>query len=199
MLLTNSMEQSPPWRATSPQLVRKFLTLYGSQRFIPAFASLHHLSPFWARPIQSMTFKPTSWSFMLILSSHLHLGLPSGLIASGFPTKTLMAPAVSHTCHMSCSSHSWLDDLNNILWVQVIKLHSPVALAVVGPNIFLSTLSLNTLSLYSYINVRDQVLHPYQTTGKITVLCILISVLFFDGKAADKTFCTESICITDTA
>jgi len=145
-----------------------------------------------------MTLKPTSWSSMLILSSHLHLGLPSGLLPSGFPTKILMAPALSHTCHMSCSSHSWLDDLNNIVWVQVIKLHSPVTLSLVGPNIFLSTLFLNTLSLYSYVNVRDQVLHPYQTTGKITVLFILISV-FLDSKVADERFCTESNCITDTA
>ena len=29
---------------------------------------------------------------------------------------------------------------------------------------------LNTLSLHSYINVTDQVSHPYKTTGKITVL-----------------------------
>jgi len=29
---------------------------------------------------------------MLILSFHLHLGLPSGLFPSGFPTKILYAP-----------------------------------------------------------------------------------------------------------
>jgi hypothetical protein len=31
----------------------------------------------------------------------------------------------------------------------------------------------NTLSPYSSLNVRDQVLHPYRTTGKIIVLYIL--------------------------
>jgi hypothetical protein len=32
----------------------------------------------------------------------------------------------------------------------------------------------NTLSLSSSLNVRDQVLHPYWTTGKVIVLHILI-------------------------
>jgi hypothetical protein len=41
-------------------------------------------------------------------------------------------------------------------------------------NILLSTLFSNTLSLYSSLNVKDQVSHPYRTTGKIIVLYILI-------------------------
>jgi hypothetical protein len=32
----------------------------------------------------------------------------------------------------------------------------------------------NTLSLWPSLNVRDQVSHPYRTTGKIIALCILI-------------------------
>jgi len=35
---------------------------------------------------------PTSWRYHLMLSSHLHLGLPGGLFPSGFPTKTLYMP-----------------------------------------------------------------------------------------------------------
>jgi len=38
---------------------------------------------------------PTSWIFILILSSHLYQGLPSGLFPSGFPTKTMYAPLLS--------------------------------------------------------------------------------------------------------
>jgi hypothetical protein len=37
-----------------------------------------------------------------------------------------------------------------------------------GPNILLSTLFSNTLGLCSSLSVRDQVSHPYKTTGKIT-------------------------------
>ena len=38
---------------------------------------------------------PTSRRSMLLLSSHLRLGLPSGLVLSVFPTKTLYAPLLS--------------------------------------------------------------------------------------------------------
>ena len=37
----------------------------------------------------------TSWRFFLILSSHLRLGIPSGLFPLGFPTKTLYTPLLS--------------------------------------------------------------------------------------------------------
>ena len=53
-------------------------------------------------------------------------------------------------------------------------LQSPATLTLLGPNILLSTLLSNTLSLYSSLNVRDQVSHPYKTTGKIPVLYISI-------------------------
>jgi hypothetical protein len=45
-------------------------------------------------------------------------------------------------------------------------LQPSTASSLFGPNI------LNTFSLYSYPNVRDQVLHPYQTIGKIIVSTI---------------------------
>jgi len=41
--------------------------------------------------------------------------------------------------------------------------------------------------------VRDQVLHPYKTTGKIIVLCILIFTILV-SKLEDQRFCTESTC-----
>ena len=36
---------------------------------------------------------PTSWRSILILSTHLRLGLPSGLFPFGYPTKTLYTPS----------------------------------------------------------------------------------------------------------
>ena len=87
-----------PWcrvlleKLTGLQLVKKIPALYGTPRFITAFTSFRHPSLSWASPIQSTCPQPTSWISILILSTHLRLGLPSGLFPSGFPTRTLYAP-----------------------------------------------------------------------------------------------------------
>ena len=88
-----------PWcrvlleKLTGLQLVKKFPVFHGTRRFITALTSVRHLSLSWANPIQSIYPHPTSWRSILILSTHLPLGLPSGLFPSGFPTKTLYAPS----------------------------------------------------------------------------------------------------------
>ena len=88
-----------PWcrvlleKLTGLQLVKKFPAFHGTRRFITALTSTHHLSLSWASPIQSIYPQPTSWRTILILSTHLHLGLPSGLLPSGFHTKTLYTPS----------------------------------------------------------------------------------------------------------
>ena len=92
-----------PWcrvlleKLTGLQLVKKFPAFHGTRRFITALTSVHHLSLSWASPIQSIYPHPTSWRSILILSTHLCLGLPSGLFPSGFPTKTLYATVKSKT------------------------------------------------------------------------------------------------------
>jgi hypothetical protein len=64
-----------------------------------------------------------------------------------------------------------LDDQYRLLSSSLCSLlHSPVISSFLGPNILLSTLFSNTLSLCFYLSVRDQVSHPYKTTDKITVL-----------------------------
>ena len=60
------------------QLIKKFPAFYGTRKFITVLTSARHLSPSWADSIQSPQPLPTSWRSILILSSHLHLGLPSG-------------------------------------------------------------------------------------------------------------------------
>jgi hypothetical protein len=50
--------------------------------------------------------------------------------------------------------------------------------SLTGPNIPLSTLFANTLSLCSFLSVRDEVSHPYETTGKFSFLVFT----FLDGQ-----------------
>ena len=80
-------------KLTGLQLVKKFPAFHGTRRFITALTSVRHLSLSWASPIQFVYPHPTSRRSILILSTHLHLGLPSGLLPSGFPTKTLYTPS----------------------------------------------------------------------------------------------------------
>jgi hypothetical protein len=49
-------------------------------------------------------------------------------------------------------------------------LHSSVTSSLFGPDVLLRNLLANTLSLCSSLNVRDEVLHPYKTTGRVAVL-----------------------------
>ena len=64
------------------QLVKKFPAFHGTRRFIIALTNVRHLSLSWASPIRSIYPHPTSWRSILILSTHLRLGLPS----VSFPT-----------------------------------------------------------------------------------------------------------------
>jgi hypothetical protein len=66
-------------------------------------------------------------------------------------------------------------------------LQSPVTSSLFGPNILLNILFLNTPSLCYFLNVRDQVSHPYRTACKIIVFYILI-YMFFDSSREDKRF-----------
>jgi len=141
-----------------------------------------------------MPSHPTSCRSILILTTHLRLGLPSGIFPSGFPNKTLYTPLLS-PIRVTCPAHIiHLDFITRILFPEEYRspnsslcrfLHSPVTSSVLGPSILLNTLFSNTLSLRSSLNVSDQVAHPYKTTRKIIVLYILI-FKFLDSKMKDK-------------
>ena len=87
-----------PWcrvlleKLTGLQLVKKFPAFHGTRKFITALTSVCHLSLSWASPIQSIYPHPTSWRSTLILSTHLRLGLLSGLFPSCFPHQGLIHP-----------------------------------------------------------------------------------------------------------
>ena len=86
------------WFAVSQEIPPPF---HGTRRFITALTSVRQLSLSWASPIQSIYPHPTSWRSILVLFTHLRLGLHSGLFPSGFPTKTLyttLSSPIRTTC-----------------------------------------------------------------------------------------------------
>jgi hypothetical protein len=102
-----------------------FPAFHGTQRFSTEFTRALHLFLSLARPIQSISPHPTSPRSILILSTHLCLGLPSGLFPYGFPTNNLHAiPLLSHSCYMTRPSHPPRRDYSNYTWrrVQITKL-----------------------------------------------------------------------------
>src|SRR5215471_10675213 len=88
-----------PWcrvlleKLTGLQLVKKFPAFYGTRRFITALTSVRHLSLSCASPIQSTYQHPTSWRSILILSTHLRLGLPSGSFPPVSPLRPYTPPS----------------------------------------------------------------------------------------------------------
>ena len=135
-------------KLTGLQLVKKLRAFHGTRRFIIALTSVRQLSLSWASPIQAIYPHPTSWRSILILSTHLRLGLPSGLLPSGFPSKNLYTP-LSSPIRATCPTHLiLLDFITRTILGEKYKsfssslcnlLHSPVTSSLLGPNILLNT------------------------------------------------------------
>ena len=93
--LTNPCSRVLLEKLTGSQLVNKFPTFYGTQKFITAFTNASQMSLSWARTERSLPPHSTTSRSMLILSSHLRLGLPSGHLISGLPNKSQHASVLS--------------------------------------------------------------------------------------------------------
>ena len=97
------------------------------------------------------------------------------------PNRVSTSP-LPHTCYMPRPPHSSRFDIPNNAGEQCRSFSSslcsllryPITSSLPTPNILLSALFSNTLSLHSSLHMSDQVSHPYKTTGKFTVLCFLI-------------------------
>ena len=119
-----------------------------------------------------------SLSFMFphqnsVYTSPLRATCPSHLILLDLIIRTLLGDEYRSVSSSLCSF-----------------IHYAVTSSLLGPNILLSTVLSNTLSLRSYLNESDQVSDPYKTTGENWFLYILI-FKFLDSNLEDKRFCTE--------
>ena len=116
-----------------------------------------------------MPAHPTSWRSILILFSHLRLGLPSGLFPSVLPTKTLYTPLFS-PIRAICPAHIILVDFvtRTILGEEYRSLSSPLwssALLVIK-NSLVCTWKINCVVLFQS---RD-IMQPAGRTVNVTSL-----------------------------
>jgi hypothetical protein len=142
-------------------------SFYKTRKFITAFTSALQLSLSWASSIRFTSLYPTSWRSTLILSFHLRLGLPSGPFPSVFPIKILYTTLLSY---IRAECPAYLDFITRTILGEQYRslssslcsfLHHAVNSSLLVPNILLSTLFSNTLSLSS-LNDSDQVWRPYK-------------------------------------
>jgi hypothetical protein len=80
------MEQNPSSEANWFSASQEIPVFYGTRRFITTFTSAHQLSFILSQLNPVHTPTPYFLKILLILSSHLHLGLPSGLDNSTIKT-----------------------------------------------------------------------------------------------------------------
>jgi len=165
-----------PWnrglldKITDSELVKKFPTFYGTQRFITAFTTARNLSISWARSIQYTPPHPASWISSLILSPiyawvFQEVSLPKPFMHLSSPAYVLHAQFISFFSIWS-PEYIW-EEYRSLSSLLCSLFHSPVTSSLLGSNIFLSTLFSNTLSPPSSLNTRDQVSHSDKKQEKL--------------------------------
>jgi hypothetical protein len=136
------------------------------------FTTVQYWSLSWDKQIEPQPPQNISLDSILIIFSHVRLGLSGGRFSTGFATKTSYVLVFSSMC-ATFPVHHILVDLNNLnISGEEYKLrssslssilHPPVTSSHLGSNILLSTLFPN--SLFSALNIRDKISHPRRTTG----------------------------------
>ena len=144
------------------------------------FTTALHLSPSWARWTQSMFLHMISFKnhFNIILSTPRSSNLSPSFT---LPYKNCVCISVLfHTIHTLHSTHprsfeTWIKfgkDCKS--WRSSLCDFFPSSSSL-GPNILLSTLFWNTLSLCSSLNVRHKVSHPYKKKPEYTLVLTIFN------------------------
>jgi hypothetical protein len=181
--LTNFTELSPCWEATGcvatqelPSILWNLKVHYHACKSPPLVPVLIQINPV-----------HTTGSYLS--TTHLHLGLPSGLFPSGFPTNILYAFLFSSSIRATYPAHLSLHDLIILVILgEEYKLQSSSLCSFLQP---ILSLHLSLVQIFSSVPcsqtpyVRDQVSHPYRTTGKISISYIPI-FMFFNSRREDK-------------
>ena len=101
-ILTYSREQWPSWEGNWFSSSEEIPCIIWNSKVHYHIHKCCHLPLSWPRSIQTMPSHPTSWRSIILLSSHLCLGLPSGLCLR-FPNPVHIS-ALSHTSICSPTS-----------------------------------------------------------------------------------------------
>ena len=174
-------------KLTCSQLVKKFPTFYGTQRFITTFTSSCHLSLSWASSIQSMTFHFLKIQINIFLPSTP--GSPKWFLSLRFPHQNpVCAPPLLHTSYMPHPSH-FLDFITpTILGEQYRSLSS--------------LLCSHLLSLVTS-SILGQKLRVCVCVCLCVHICLLPSYrLIADGKLYYRfitSYCTQTHCVSKTS